>query len=896
MLSLGRSQHYTSSTIACLMLASLVVSSANARAKPLVEYVNTLRGSDSSPEFSRGNTFPAVALPFGFNFWTPVTEADSDQWLYTYGAKHIVGFAVSHQPSPWIADHGSLQVMPMFGALRILASERKTRFAHTAETARAHYYSVDLPQEGMQVAFAPTNHGSKWRFSYSKTGAAFVVFSSINHVPGQISIDLQSRSVQGFVDHRGPRLYFYARLDRALSDSGIVQGPNASGWVKLEVRAGDNVEMAMATSFIGIEQARSNLEREVGSSGFERVRVAAAAEWERYLSKLEVQGATDEQKVTFYSNFYRTLLYPNSMWEMAKQEPTYFSPYTNQLRKGRIYVNNGFWDTYRAEWPLLSLLIPSKAGEMLDGFVNAYKDGGWVPRWSGPGYVDCMVGSGSDIVFADSYLRGVMGFDIETAFASMLKNALTYSADGRLGRKGNQQAIFKGYIPAERMNESTAWTLEDTVNDFAIAQVARLLGDQVHYEYFSNRARRYVLSYSPSVGFFRGRRQDGTWRTADAEFDARAWGNEFTEGNAWHYIAAVTTDPEGMAQLAGGRARFAQRLDDVFAAPAEFSVGSYGQVIHEMREAQAAGMGQYAHSNEPLHSLIYMYNYVGQPAASARRVRQVLTRLYDSGLDTGRGYLGDEDNGQMSAWYLFSALGFYPASPGHAEYAIGSPLFKKAILHLENGSTFTVSAPGNSAKNIFVQSARLNGVPHAKSYITQQDIAAGGLLELTMGPSPSTWGTGQGDVPSSITLAGSGAPRFRSDLAVGGGPTSIPQGNSAAAAFDDDSSTAWRATGDKGVLQYRLPNSAQHTVSLYTVTSSNDRPEADPRTWQLLASNDCVHWQSLDQQTNQHFEQRQQTRVFSVPKRAPFSCYRFAFQARRGAKQIQVAEIELIGD
>jgi predicted alpha-1,2-mannosidase len=867
-----------------------------AQARPLVEYVNTLRGSDSSPEFSRGNTFPAVALPFGFNFWTPVTEANSDRWLYTYRAKHIVGFAVSHEPSPWIADHGSIQVMPMFGKLRIGAAERRTPFEHTAEIARAHYYSVDLPQEGMRVAITPTDHASKWRFSFANAGDAYVVFGSIDTAPGQLSVDSQARSIQGFVDQNGPRLYFYARLDHPISDSGVVQGASASGWVKLEVRAGEATEMAMATSFIGVEQARSNLEQEVGKRDFEQVRLAAAAAWERHLGMLEVQGATEDEKVTFYSNLYRTLLYPNSMWEQVEGDAKYFSPYTNQLKKGRIYVNNGFWDTYRAEWPLLGLLMPSKAGEMLEGFVTAFRDGGWVPRWSGPGYVDCMVGSSSDIVFADSYLRGVTGFDIKTAFASMLKNALTHSADGRLGRKSNERAIFKGYVPAEHMSESTAWTLEDTVNDFGIGQIAKVLRDEVHHEYFSNRALRYVTTYSPSVGFFRGRRSDGTWRTADPEFDARAWGYEFTEGNAWHYAAAVTTDPEGMSRLAGGRARFAQKLDAIFAAPAEFRVGSYGQVIHEMREAQAAGMGQYAHSNEPLHSLIYMYNYLGQPAVTARRVRQVLTRLYDSGVGTGRGYLGDEDNGQMSAWYLFSALGFYPAAPGHAEYVIGAPLFQRAVLHLENGKLFTVSAPENSSKNVFVQRARLNGMPYTKSYLSHSDIVAGGLLELEMGPAPSSWGTGEHDAPSSITASSSNGPVFREDLAVGGAIISNPSNPQAQLAFDDDSGTQWVASGPRGSLQYRFANSEQHAVLLYTVTSASDRPDADPRSWRLQASNDCVRWQIIDRQANQSFAQRQQTRVFSVRNRTPFACYRFDFEAKRGAKQTQVAELELIGE
>jgi len=867
--------------------------------RPLVDYVNTLRGSNSSPEFSYGNTFPAVAVPFGFNFWTPVTEPNSDRWLYTYAAKHIVGFAVSHEPSPWIADHGSLQVMPMLGQLRVDATARMTPFRHEAETARAHYYSVELPEQGITVEISPTNRASKWRFGFARGGDAYLVFNSIDTVHGLASVDEVTRSIRGYVDHNGPRLYFHAQLNRPIRESGVVQGPNATAWVKFDVRAHDTAEMAMATSFISAEQARRNLEQEVGARTFEQVRAEAAADWEGYLRRLEIHGATDEQKVTFYSSFYRTLLYPNSMWEVGNEGPVYFSPYTDRLRSGRIYVNNGFWDTYRAQWPLLSLLIPGQAARMLQGFVTAYEDGGWAPRWTGPGYVDCMVGSSSDIVFADSYLRGVTEFDIQTAFDSMLKNALTHSLDGRVGRKGNDRSIFRGYVPTDFTAEATAWTLEDAINDFGIAQIARVLGDEAHHRYFSNRALRYASTYSASVGFFRGRRADGSWRTTDSVFDPYEWGHEFTEGNAWHYLAAATADPEGMAQLHGGRERFAQKLDALFAASSEFRVGSYGQVIHEMREAQATGMGQYAHSNEPLHSLIYMYNYLQRPAATQRYVRQVVSRLYGSGVGNGRGYLGDEDNGQMSAWYVFSTLGFYPAAPGHAEYVIGSPLFRKAVLHLDNGRHFTVSAPENGPNNVFIQSARLNGQPYTKSYLKHSDIVAGGVLELALGPAPSQWGSSESDVPASVSPMArldSVGPRFLSDLASGGTATATPAGSNAQQAFDDDSGTHWSSPGSSGRLQYRFGDAKPRTVTLYTVTSAKDRPDADPRSWKLQGSVDCAHWQTLDQRTEQRFKYRQQTRVFPIYDRTPFVCYRFELHAKRGVNLIRVAELELIGE
>jgi predicted alpha-1,2-mannosidase len=869
---------------------------ARAEARPLVDYVNTLRGSDSSPDFSRGNTFPAVAVPFGFNFWTPITEIDSESWLYTYAAHHITGFGVSHEPSPWIGDHGSFQILPLFANLRVSGDERRTPFSHTNETARAHYYAVELPAEGITVEITPTDHASKWRLAFRKPGDAYLVFSSIRSAAGDVSFDQAAQTMQGFVDQNGPRLYFFAHLEHPIVAAQSVHGSNMTGWVKFHVSADEKVELAVATSFIGVAQARSNLEREIGAKPFDDIKLQAAAAWERLLNRVEIVGATEAEKVTFYSNLYRALLYPNSMWESVNGHAKYFSPYTRRLRDGKVYVNNGFWDTYRAQWPLLSVLVPGETAQMLEGFVNAYRDGGWVPRWSGPGYVDCMVGSNSDIVFADAYLRGVTEFDLRTAYASMLKNALVYSSNGAVGRKGNDRSTFRPYVPSDRVAEATAWTLEDTINDFGIAQAAKILGDEVHHEYFLNRARRYVDSYSSAVGFFRGKRSTSEWRTPDTEFDAAEWGHEFAEGNAWHYSVAVTTDPEGMAWLFGGRQRLSDKIDAVFSASAGFKTGSYGQVIHEMREAQATGMGQYAHSNEPLHSMIYLYDYAGAPAKAAQRVRRVLTRLYDSGVNTGRGYLGDEDNGQMSAWYVFSALGFYPASPGHPEYAIGSPLFKRATLHLENGRDFTVSAPENSERNLFVQSATLNGVPYTKAYLPHDVIFRGGLLELKLGPAPSDWGTRHDDVPSSITQ-GNAVPTYRSDVATRGVATAHPPGpNDVAAVFDDDSATLWSVPAHSSTIQYCFANGVKHAVSLYTMTSAKDRPQADPRDWQLEASDDGKHWQTLDRRSKQQFTWRQQTRVYSVQNRVPFACYRFNIEANQEGNLTQVAKIELIGE
>ena len=879
----------------------LAAGKARSQTQHLSDSVNTLRGTNSNRDYSRGNTFPAVALPFGFNFWTPVTEGNSARWLYRYNAPSIQGFAVSHEPSPWIGDHGSLQVMPMTGKLRVAPKARASLFRHTQEIARPHYYKVTLDSYGITTEITPTDHASAWRFTFSNPHKAYLLFDSIDSVTGSVSIDQAARTISGYVDQNGPKLYFLARVDKDIVSQGSSPHSGANGWIQLKTQSHDVVNMSMATSFISIEQARANLDAEVGTKTFDQIKNEAQSVWDAALGKLEISGATSDQRVTFYSNLYRVFLYPNSMWERVNQQFKYFSPFTLREQTGKLYVNNGFWDTYRAVWPLFGLLIPAKTSEMLDGFVNAYKDGGWVPRWSGPGYIDCMVGSHSDIVFADSYLRGVTDFDIRTAYESMLKDALSYSSDPAKGRKGNSRSIFLGYVPSDMLRESASWTLEDAINDFGIAEIAGELGDRVYHEYFLNRSLRYAYLFSPSVGFFRGRRANGAWRTPDSGFSPNAWGYEFAEGPPWNYRLAATTDPQGMANLFGGRAALSEKIDSIFRAPRRVHFGSYGQVIHEMREALATNMGQYAHSNEPVHSILYMYDYANAPPKAQFRTREVLNRLYSSGVGSGDGYPGDEDNGQMSAWYIFSAMGFYPASPGHPEYAIGSPLFERVAIHLENGKQFIVAAKNNSYTNRYIQSARLNGVPYTKTYLRHADIASGGMIEFEMGASPSNWGTAVSDLPTSITpISSTKSPVPRQDKA-NGGTILVSSENSAehadrSRAFDDDSLTKWQALEANSSIQYQFPSGRSYAVGLYTVTSAGDSPERDPKDWTLKASNDCANWVTLDKRVNEDFSLRLQTKVFRAENTRPYPCYRLDIGANHGASTTQIAELELIGD
>ncbi|WP_433216903.1 GH92 family glycosyl hydrolase [Dactylosporangium sp. CS-047395] len=854
----------------------------------LANYVDTRRGSNSDFGYSRGNTFPGATVPNGFNFWTPVTNGNSDGWLYQWNAATVQGFAISHEPSPWIGDYGQLQVMPMTGGVKASPDARKSTFSHGNEVARAHYYATRLDTYGITAEMTPTDHAGVMRFTFPAASDSAILFDVIDSAGGSFSVDPGSRTISGYSDHRGQKLYFSATVDTAIAASGT------PGGVTFATGNGQRVTLRIGTSWISVPQAAANLAQEVGAKDFETVRAEAQAQWDAVLGKVRLEGASNAQLVTFYSNLYRANMYPNNRAEMVNGVRRFLSPYDNQLHDGQMYVNNGFWDTSRAEWPLMTLLSPTHTGEMLDGFVNAYKEVGWTPRWSGPWNVGAMVGSNQDLAFADAYVKGVRNFDYAAAYASMVKNATVYAGSDQNGRQGIEVSTFKGYVPTDVRGESASWTLEDANNDFGVFQLASALGKTEDAAYFRNRALDYVNLYSPTVGMFRGRQSNGNWRTSDADFKPNLWGCEFTEGAPWHYAMGAPQDPQGMAGLYGSRAAMSAKIDQVLAASRDYLPGCYGGVIHEMREAYDGNLGQYAHANEPIHHMLYMYNYAGTPAKTQNQVRRVLTQLYDSGAGTGNGYLGDEDNGEMSAWYVFSALGFYPARMGSTDYTIGAPLHPKATIALENGKSFTVSAPGVSDANRYIQSATLNGVPYTRNYLTHADLLAGGTLAFVMGPNPSSWGTGSADIPPSLT-SGAAAPARLTDRTPGGTLTASGEngpGEARDKLTDDTSMTKWLTFANTATLTDQL--TASVAVKQYTLTSADDVPGRDPRAWTLQGSNDGVTWTTVDTRSNVDFADRRQTRAFVVTGSASYSRYRLQITANHGAAETQLAEWQLI--
>ncbi|MFF4269779.1 GH92 family glycosyl hydrolase [Streptomyces sp. NPDC001536] len=862
----------------------------------LSDYALTTRGTNSSGAFSRGNNFPATAVPHGFNFWTPVTNAGSLSWLYDYARANnddnlptIQAFSASHEPSPWMGDRQTFQVMPSVaaGVPDTGREARELAFRHENETARPYYYGVRF-ENGLKAEMAPTDHAAALRFTYPGDEAS-VLFDNVTDQAG-LTLDKAAGVVTGYSDVKSglstgaTRLFVYGVFDKPVVEGG-------SSGVKGYLRFDDStVTLRLATSLISIDQAKDNLRQEIpDGTNFETVRDRAQRQWDRLLGKVEVEGATPDQLTTLYSSLYRLYLYPNSGFEKVGSKYRYASPFSPmpgpdtpthtgaKIVDGKVYVNNGFWDTYRTTWPAYSLLTPSQAGEMADGFVQQYKDGGWTSRWSSPGYADLMTGTSSDVAFADAYVKGV-DFDAKSAYEAAVKNATVVPPTSGVGRKGMETSPFLGYTSTET-HEGLSWALEGYLNDYGIARMGKALYDKTgetryaeESEYFLNRAREYVNLFDTQAGFFQGRDLSGDWRVESSKYDPRVWGYDYTETNGWGYSFTAPQDSRGLANLYGGRSGLAEKLDEYFATPETASpdfVGSYGGVIHEMTEARDVRMGMYGHSNQVAHHVNYMYDAAGQPWKTQRNVREVLSRLY-TGSAIGQGYHGDEDNGEQSAWFLFSALGFYPLVMGSGEYAVGSPLFTKATVHLENGRDLVVKAPKNSTRNVYVQGLKVNGKTWRSTSLPHSLISKGGTLTFDMGPRPSSWGTGKNAAPVSITKDDK-VPTPRADVLKGEGGL-----------FDNTSAT------EVAVSEVELPVAKGAEAVQYTLTSPSDRSKA-PKGWVLQGSADGTSWQTLDKRSGESFAWDRQTRAFTVGSPGTYERYRLVLDS-----EATVSEVELL--
>jgi len=730
-----------------------------------VDYVNILMGTLSEFALSNGNTYPAIAVPWGMNFWTPQTRKIGDGWQYAYTDYKLNGFKQTHQPSPWMNDYGQFSIFPMVDKMEFDQEKRASWFSHKAEVAKPYYYSVYLADYDMTTEITPTERAAIFRFTFPETDSAFVLVdafdrgSAVEILPARNAIIGYTTRNSGGVPENFKN-YFVVVFDkpfevtRTVSDGTIGEGNKAEAnhtgaFIGFSTGRGEKVVAKVASSFISHEQAWQNL-KEVEASDFETIKQAGRDAWNEVLGKIEVEGGNLDQKRTFYSTFYRSTLFPRKFHEItADGKVMHYSPYNGQVLPGYMYTDTGFWDTFRALFPFLNLVYPSMNVQMQEGLVNTYKESGFLPEWASPGHRGIMIGNNSASVVADAYLKGLRGYDIETLYEGMLHG--TENVHPRVsstGRWGHEYYNTLGYVPYDvGINENAARTLEYAYADWTIYKLAKALDrPQEEIDRFAKRSQNYRNLYSPEHKLMRGRNKDGSFQSPFSPFK---WGDAFTEGNSWHYTWSVFHDTQGLIDLMGGKKEFTRMLDSVFVMPPVFDDSYYGGVIHEIREMQIMNMGQYAHGNQPIQHMIYLYNYAAEPWKAQYWVREVMDKLYNPNPD---GYCGDEDNGQTSAWYVFSALGFYPVCPGSDEYVIGSPLFEKMTIHLENGNKVEINAPGNSHSTRYISDIRLNGETYTKNYFTHGDLMNGATIDFTMSDTPNTSrGINASDFPYSFS-------------------------------------------------------------------------------------------------------------------------------------------------
>lgn len=716
-----------------------------------VEYVSPLVGTQSTFELSTGNTYPAIARPWGMNFWTPQTGKMGDGWQYVYTANKIRGFKQTHQPSPWINDYGQFVIMPVVGSPEFDQDKRASWFSHKGEIAKAYYYKVYLAEHDVVTELTPTDRAALFRFTFPENDHSYIVVDALDK-GSYVKVIPEENKIIGYTTKNSGGVpdnfknYFIIQFDKpftykatfadgTLSEGNVEQQANHAGAViGFKTKKGEIVHAKVASSFISYEQAAINM-KELGNDSFDTLVQKGKEAWNDVLSKIEVEGGNLDQYRTFYSCLYRSLLFPRKFYELdANGKVVHYSPYNGQVLPGYMYTDTGFWDTFRCLFPFLNLMFPSVNKEMQEGLINTYKESGFFPEWASPGHRGCMVGNNSASVLVDAYMKGVKVEDLKTLYEGLIHGTENVhpkaSSTGRLGYEYYNEL---GYVPYDvKINENAARTLEYAYDDWCIYKLAKdLKRPKKEIDLFAKRAMNYKNLFDKETNLMRGKNKDGKFM---APFSPLKWGDAFTEGNSWHYSWSVFHDPQGLIDLMGGKDVFVQMLDSVFAVPPIFDDSYYGGVIHEIREMTVMNMGNYAHGNQPIQHMIYMYNYVGEPWKAQYWLRQVMNRMYTPGPD---GYCGDEDNGQTSAWYVFSALGFYPVCPGTTQYVMGAPLFKKATLHFENGKSLVINAPANSAENFYIKSLKFNGQNYTKNYLDYNDLMKGAVLDIEMDDQPN---------------------------------------------------------------------------------------------------------------------------------------------------------------
>ncbi|PXX29052.1 GH92 family glycosyl hydrolase [Arenibacter sp. ARW7G5Y1] len=715
------------------------------------EWADPLIGTDSDYRLSNGNVYPAIAMPWGMNFWTPQTGEMGNGWAYTYDATQIRGFKQTHQPSPWMNDYGQFSIMPVTGKIRFPEEERQSWFSHKTETAKPYYYSVYLADHDVTTEITPTERAARFRFTFPETDQASIVIDALDR-GSFVKIIPEENKVIGYTTRNSGGVpdnfknYFIIQFDKpfelkktfsdgTLSNTLEVKSNHTGAIIGFKTQKGEQINAKVASSFISFEQAALNL-NEIGDHNFDSLKEKGKKVWNDELGRIKVEGGTPAQFKTFYSCLYRSLLFPRKFYEYDKHgNVVHYSPYNGEVRSGYMFTDTGFWDTFRALFPFLNLMYPELNAKIQAGLSNAYDESGWLPEWASPGLRNIMVGNNSASVVADAYIKsdGKFDYNIQNLYDALINGANNEGPMTAVGRAGAPYYKKLGYVPYDvGINENAARTLEYAYDDFAIYQLAKALKKpKKEIKTYKERSLNYKKLFDPETKLMRGKNQDGEFMKP---FNPFKWGDAFTEGNSWHYSWSVFHDIQGLINLMGGESDFIGQLDKVFSLPPIFDDSYYGGVIHEIREMQIANMGQYAHGNQPIQHMIYLYNYAGQPWKAQKWVRETMDKMY---LPSPDGYCGDEDNGQTSAWYVFSALGFYPVTPATDQYVLGAPLFKKTTIYLQNGKEFIIHAPKNSKDNKYIKHIKLNNKEYNKNYLLHSMVMEGAILDIEMDSTPN---------------------------------------------------------------------------------------------------------------------------------------------------------------
>lgn len=750
-----------------VLLIMIMCFALHGKATNYADYVNPLIGTQSTYEFSSGNTYPAIARPWGMNFWTPQTGKMGDGWQYMYTATKIRGFKQTHQPSPWINDYGQFSIMPVVGELVFDENKRASWFSHKGEEAKAYYYKVYLAEHDVVTELVPTERAALFRFTFPENEHSYIVIDAFDK-GSYVKIDAANNRIIGYstknsggvpdnfknyfvIEFDKPFTYKATVADSCISVNKAEQEANHAGAIiGFATRKGEKVHARVASSFISQAQALENL-KELGNDSFDVLVEKGKTAWNEALGRIEIEGGNLDQYRMFYSCLYRSLLFPRKFYEIdANGQVVHYSPYNGQVLPGYMYTDTGFWDTFRCLFPLLNLAYPSVNKEIQEGLVNTYKESGFFPEWTSPGHRGCMVGNNSASVLVDAYMKGVKVDDLKTLYEGLLHGTKNVHPEvSSTGRLGYEYYNKLGYVPCDvKIHENAARTLEYAYDDWCIYKLAKeLKRPKKEIKLFAERAMNYKNLFDSETKLMRGKKENGEFMKP---FSPLKWGDAFTEGNSWHYTWSVFHDPQGLIDLMGGDKAFVSMLDSVFSVPPVFDDSYYGFVIHEIREMTVMNMGNYAHGNQPIQHMIYLYNYAKQPWKAQYWLRQVMNKMYTP---TPDGYCGDEDNGQTSAWYVFTALGFYPVCPGSNEYVVGAPLFKKATIHLENGKDVTIEAPLNSEENLYIKEMKLNGKSYTHNYFSHEDLMNGAKIQIEMSNLPNeNRGIAAEDAPYSFSV------------------------------------------------------------------------------------------------------------------------------------------------